>query len=115
MDPSMLDTSHWSGSVGMNLGNSLYVNFTSDDKFDSRMEELCNRIKSLVTPISEILISDDAPKGDSNKRLEDLTVEEVVNVLNHIGLPNCEEYVRKQVIDGNTLAAVESLQDIEEM
>ena len=55
MEPSMRKTSTWSGAVAMNLGSTLYVDFSSDDNFDEMVSNLCSRIRGIITPVCDII------------------------------------------------------------
>ncbi|RYH14454.1 toll/interleukin-1 receptor domain-containing protein [archaeon] len=44
MEARMRSTADWIGEVGMVLGGSLYVDLSTDDSFDARMDELFGRI-----------------------------------------------------------------------
>jgi len=56
----MKDTCNWKGQVGLVLGGSLYVDFSSDDSFDTAVEELSTRIiKHIGTPINTAIDSID--------------------------------------------------------
>ena len=48
MEPSCKDTRNWFGLVGAELRGSLYVDFTSDDKVESAVKDLADKIRSIV-------------------------------------------------------------------
>eukprot|EP01031_Cornospumella_fuschlensis_P028943 gene28943-34932_t len=48
MEERMRNTADWIGEVGMVLGGSLYVDLSSDDSFEARMDELHSRILAVT-------------------------------------------------------------------
>eukprot|EP00607_Mallomonas_marina_P006153 CAMPEP_0182434316 /NCGR_PEP_ID=MMETSP1167-20130531/69077_1 /TAXON_ID=2988 /ORGANISM="Mallomonas Sp, Strain CCMP3275" /LENGTH=230 /DNA_ID=CAMNT_0024624043 /DNA_START=80 /DNA_END=768 /DNA_ORIENTATION=- len=50
-----------------------------------------------------------------SKDLDSLTIEEVIIFMNSLNLPNCEESVRRNKIDGNTLAVIESASEFADL
>lgn len=48
MEPWCLDTSNWSGPVGMSLGTKLYIDFTDNSKLTSACSELAKAFWGLV-------------------------------------------------------------------
>ena len=48
MEPEMLDTRKWKGVVGARLGAKLFVDFSSDDKLESSVVELCRALSNLI-------------------------------------------------------------------
>ncbi|KAH9254039.1 hypothetical protein BASA81_007914 [Batrachochytrium salamandrivorans] len=52
MDEEMLDHTEWKGPVGARLGNALYIDYTSEDKFESACSELAKAIAGKIAPNS---------------------------------------------------------------
>eukprot|EP01031_Cornospumella_fuschlensis_P026802 gene26802-32383_t len=48
MEARMRNTADWIGEVGMVLGGSLYVDLSTDDSFEARMDELHSRILAVT-------------------------------------------------------------------
>ncbi|KAH9259558.1 hypothetical protein BASA81_001979 [Batrachochytrium salamandrivorans] len=52
MDKEMLDQTKWKGLVGARLGNALYIDYTSEDKFESACNKLAKAIAGKIAPDS---------------------------------------------------------------
>ena len=50
-----------------------------------------------------------------NKSLASLSVDDVVHVFESLNIPNCEEAIQSNKIDGNTLLFIEELTDFSEL
>ena len=54
MEAEIRDTSLWDGQVGLVLGGSLYVDLATEDDFDAKVDDICNRvIKIMGTPLKK--------------------------------------------------------------
>lgn len=55
MEASMRNTADWSGEVGLELGGSLYIDMTDHTQFNSKIEELYQRVLKVIgTPLKEL-------------------------------------------------------------
>jgi len=66
MEPECLDTSAWTGPVGMHLADHLYCDFTDDTNFESRLDDLMRRIQDKARPKLSAAPADRAA-GGANK------------------------------------------------
>jgi hypothetical protein len=68
MEPRCRDSSSWIGKMGSFLGGSMYVDFTSDDSFDDKMNQLNSKIRGIVqtTCNERFSIVDIIPTSEAN-------------------------------------------------
>jgi len=121
MEPSMKETSTWSGTVGMYLGGKLYEDYSSEDNFDELVSNLCARIRRIITPISDIIGSSSnlpassmAPAASAFKALEQLTEEELGRWLKSIKLSQLIPNLVEHDVSGEMLALCDTVEEIME-
>ena len=121
MEPSMRKTSTWSGPVAMNLGGTLYVDYSSDDNFVEMVSNLCSRIRGIITPICDIIgpssnltASSTVPASSAFKPLEQLTEEELGRWLKSIKLFQLIPNLKEHDVSGEILALCETVEEIVE-
>ena len=121
MEPSMRKTSTWSGPVAMNLGGTLYVDYSSDDNFVEMVSNLCSRIRGIITPICDIIGSSSnlpassmAPAASAFKALEQLTEEELGRWLKSIKLSQLIPNLVEHDVSGEMLALCDTVEEIME-
>ena len=118
----MKKTSTWSGAVAMNLGSTLYVDFSSDDNFDEMVSNLCSRIRGIISPIcdkigssSNLPASSTVPPSSAFKPLEQLTEEELGRWLKSIKLFQLIPNLKEHDVNGEMLALCETVEEIMEL
>ena len=121
MEPSMRKTSTWDGPVGMNLGGTLYVDYSSDDNFVEMVSNLCSRIRGIISPICDIIgsssnlpASSTVPASSAFKPLEQLTEEELGRWLKSIKLFQLIPNLKEHDVNGEMLALCETVEEIVE-
>jgi len=121
MEPSMRKTSTWSGPVAMNLGGTLYVDYSSDDNFVEMVSNLCSRIRGIISPIcdkigssSNLPASSTVPPSSAFKPLEQLTEEELGRWLKSIKLFQLIPNLKEHDVSGEILALCETVEEIVE-
>lgn len=64
MEASMRSTNAWRGVVGMELGNSLYIDMSTDDLIDANFSQLKDRIQERAADDTQLTLDDDDDDDD---------------------------------------------------
>lgn len=64
LEPECRNTREWYGPVGMALGSSLYVDFSNDENFDAKIDQLCDEIAKRTGGIATYRV---VPAGTGGK------------------------------------------------
>lgn len=73
MEEAMLETSVWRGPVKGHLGGMMYIDFTSDDKLDACVAQICDRIRDVLGAKTA--------KTDPLAGIDETNCEKIVDVL----------------------------------
>ncbi|OQS03538.1 hypothetical protein THRCLA_04144, partial [Thraustotheca clavata] len=117
MDPTIKNTRDWTGPVGMTLGGTLYIDFSSaignPELLEARMEELLEKLNSIIgKPLqqryTQVATQNTVP-------LELLSKEQVSTLLTSLEYSNYCEVFLKNEINGSALNGLTSSDEVKEL
>eukprot|EP01041_Mallomonas_annulata_P011757 gene11757-24656_t len=117
----------WTGPVGLTLGHHTYIDFSTDDRFDERMNELYNAISRIIitindyqTPKKQLSSSYEYSTSTSTsilpkRSLSLLSVDDTISLFESLNIPGCEYIIRSKKIDGETLSYIDTSTELSEL